>query len=67
MHLVLYDERPVLDPPQALTGPERRDEGLLGPSESEGDRGGAELVGLLAVDDACFGVRQQRRGERSHR
>ena len=60
VQLMLDDERPVLDPPQALSGAERGDQGLLGAGESECCRGCAELVGLLAIDDAGFGVREKR-------
>ena len=35
MHLMLYDERSVLDPPEALTGAQSWDEGLFRAGEAE--------------------------------
>ena len=51
---MLDDERPVLDPPQALARAERGDEALFGAGEPECGGGGAELVGLLAIDDRAL-------------
>ena len=58
--LVLDDKGTVLDPPESLPCAEGREERPLGAGGAEGTRGSAELVGLLAVDDARLGVREWR-------
>ena len=60
VELVLDDEAAVLDAPEPLPGAQSRQETLLGAGEPERGGGGAELVGLLPVDDPGLRVRQQR-------
>lgn len=62
VELVLDQEGSFVDPPQGLPDAQAGQQGLLGAGEAEGLGGGADLVGLLAVDDAAFGVGEQARG-----
>ena len=59
VELVLADEAPGLDPPQALADAEVRQELLLGACQAEGGSGLPEMVELLPVHDPRLGVREQ--------